>query len=176
MAGNANPYRDSFPWSNILVGGMLIPGIIQSVDGCSKAENWVYQRGLAASNAVSIWRGRSLAETIKIITRVYNEATFDACFALRDILRPNWRRPPVLPVMNGHMNFAGITRVSLKEIYIDKAYPDISWDLAVILTEFNPLKAVPVGPADPPHAETENDRLAKQLDDLVGKAAKYPFP
>ena len=64
MATSANPFRDAFPWANVVIGKMAVPGIIQSIGDCDKPEVWVYQRGLASSNAVSIWRGRELAQEI----------------------------------------------------------------------------------------------------------------
>jgi hypothetical protein len=170
MAGNPNPYRDAYPWNNVIIGGQLMPGVLTSIEGADKQEIWSYQYGLAVINGVSIWRGRKLAEDITIKSIVYDVKTFDACFMFRDTLRPNWKRPPVLPVMNGAFNFAGINRVGVKRIIPPVARPDKSWEFSVVVTEYNPMKPVPVGPPDAPKAETENDRLEKQFSALLAQA------
>jgi len=177
MSGLPNPYRDSFPWGRMVIGGILFPGIIESIDGASKPETWIYRRRLAASQAVSIWRGTNLAETITVVSRVWNEKTFDLCYALRDALRPKMgRKPPVLPVLNGQLNFNKITRVAVKDIIPPLYASGNSWTFKTILTEFNPMKPVPVGPADAPKKESENDRLEKEFSGLVKKAAGFGFP
>lgn len=177
MAGAPNPFRDAYPWGHLIIGGILLPGVIEAIDDCSKPETWIYQKGLAASQAVSIWRGTNLAESIKITTRLSNEDQFDEAVRVRNILKPaRSRRPPVLPVLNGQMDFVGIKRVSIKEIFPPVAAAGLSWSWKIILTEFNPMKPVPVGPADAPKKESENDRLEKEFSGLVKKAAGYGFP
>lgn len=176
MSGLPNPYRDAFPWGTMIIGGIKFPGIIESIDGCSKPETWIYQRGLASSQAVSIWRGTNLAETITVVSRVWNEATFDACYALRDALKPSGsRRPPVLPVLNGQMNFARIQRVSVKDIIPPLFASGNSWTFKTILTEYNPMKPVPVGPADVKKPDSENEKKRLRNVELRKKAAKFPL-
>ncbi len=170
MSTNPNPYRDNYPFGHMQIAGLEMPGVITSIDGAERPEIWIYQRGLAANNAVSIWRGRNLAENIEIVGRVFDEASFDQCYVIRDALRPNWKRPPVLPILNGVMNFNKITRISLKNFVPPKAAPGLSWEYKIVVTDYNPMKPVPVGPADPPKAETENDRLEKQFSSLLAQA------
>jgi hypothetical protein len=173
MANNPNPYRDQFPWGNFLMGGILMPGVIESIDGVSKPHTWIYQMGLASMNAVSIWRGQRLAEGITIVSRISDEQEFDDCFKFRNALQPKiGRRPPVLPVLNGALDFVGIKRASVKEIFPPMSAPGLSWTFKVVITEYNPMKPVPVGPADPPKAESENDRLQKEFSSLLEKAGK----
>lgn len=167
---NSNPYRDNYPWGHLQIAGLEMPGIITSIDGAEKVETWVFQRGLATSNAVSIWRGRGLAENIEIICRVFDEASFDQCYTVRDALRPNWKRPPVLPILNGALNFNRITRVALKNIVPPKPAPGLSWEYKIVVVEYNPMRPVPVGPPDPERPETENDRLQKEAARLRAEA------
>jgi hypothetical protein len=170
MSTNPNPYRDNYPFGHLQIGGVEMPGIITSVDGAEKVETWVFQKGLAANNAVSIWRGRGLAENIEIVCRVFDEKSFDACYTVRDALRPNWKRPPVLPILNGALNFNRITRVALKNLVPPKPAPGLSWEYKIVVVEYNPMRPVPVGPADPPKAITENDRLEQQFSSLLAQA------
>lgn len=173
MATNSNPYVDRFPWSNVVIGNILVPGILESIEGCEKVERWIFQQGLAVSNSVSVWRGTKLAESIRITTRLYNTASFDAAYDLRNALRPKvGRKPPVLPILGGPFGFVGITRVSVLNIIPPKVAPGNSWLFGVELIEYNPPKPVPVGPADPPKKETENDRLQKEFSRLVDEARK----
>lgn len=171
MSTLSNPYRDAFPWGNIVIGQLLMPGIIESIDGCSKPHRWVFQMGLAVSNSVSIWRGQKLAESIKIITRLSSLEEFDEAYGFRDALQPKPRRkPPVLPIFNGQFGFVGIQRISVANIEPPKPAGGCSWSWPIELIEFNPMKPVPVGPADPPKAESENDRKEKEFSNLWREA------
>ena len=154
------------------IGGVYVPGIILSIDGANKPERWVFQMGLTVSNSVSIWRGTMLAENMEIISRVYSEATYQAACRYRDTLRPKLgRKPPSLIAVNGVLNWAGITRVSTRNIFIRPA-PGLAWDVYTQLCEFNPMKMAKVGPADPPKKETANDRLAKEFSRLMDEATR----
>lgn len=171
MSTLANPYRDAFPWGNIVIGQLLMPGIIESIDGCSKPHRWVFQMGLAVSNSVSIWRGQKLAESIKVATRLYGMDNFDAAYAFRDALQPKLgRRPPVLPILSGPFEFVGIKRISVLNIEAPKVAGGLSWLWNIELCEYNPMKPVPVGPPDPAKAETENDRKEKEFSRLFNQA------
>lgn len=173
MATNPNPYDDSYPWNHIVIGGVTLPGIIEDIDGCGKPHRWVFQMGLAVSNSVSVWRGQKLAESIKIRMRLYDKASFDGTYSVRNALQPKLGyKPPALPVMNGAFNFVGITRVSVANIPAPKAAPSLTWTWDIELIEFNPMKPVPVGAQDPPKAETENDRLQKRFSALLAEASK----
>ena len=174
MASNPNPYRDRYPWGNVVIGGVLLPGVLESVNGASKQHRWVFQMGLTVSNSVSIWRGQKLAESIRLSCRLHDEASFDQAYAVRNVLQPKLgRKPPALPILNGHFNFVGITRVCVLNIESPVVAPGNSWTWNIELIEFNPMKPVPVGPADPPKAETENDRLQKQFSQLLDKARQF---
>jgi hypothetical protein len=173
MANNPNPFRDAFPFNNVVIGGIVAPGIVQSIGDPSKPHIWVYQQGLAAWNAVSIWRGQKLAEGFLITMRLCNEEQYDACYPFRDVLQPKLgKRPPVRPILNGMLDFIGVKRVSVKNIIAPKPAGGLSWELGIELTEYNPMKPAPVGPPDAPKAESENDRLQKEFSDLLKKASK----
>jgi hypothetical protein len=179
MAGNLNPYDDPGPWGTVQfvipnVGTVAMPGVIESIDGCEKPENWIIQMGIGSFNGVTIWRGTKLAESIKIKSRIYSKETFDACYALRDALCPKvGKKPPTAMVVNGQINFARITRVSYRNFIPFAPAAGLSWTWGVDLVEYNPMKPAPVGPADPPKAETENDKLQKEAAALRARAGRY---
>lgn len=177
MAGNLptrlNPYRSFKEWGQITVGGVLIPGIIISIDGHEKPEEWIFQKGLEVSHAVSIWRGTKLAESIKVLTNLYNEAEFDKYTDFSKVLRPKiGKKPPSLAIVNAAINFGGITRVSVRLPGTPKPAKGLSWTAEIDLAEFNPPRLAKVGPADPPKAKTENDLLAEELAATVAQARK----
>jgi hypothetical protein len=167
-----SPYAFPLYWGRMTIGGVYVPGIILSFDGANKPERWIIQMGLTVSNSVTIWRGTGLAESIEIVSRITDEVSYQAACRYRDTLRPKLgRKPPSLIAVNGVLNWCGITRVSTRNIFILPA-SGCSWDVHTILVEFNPMKMAPVGPADPPKKETENDRLAAQLARLAKEATK----
>jgi len=177
MSGRLNPFDFPKAWGEMIIGGIYVPGIIQSIDGCEKPQRWVFQMGLSVSNSVSIWRGQKLAESIKVVTRLYDKQTCADADAFSDVLLPvPGKKPPSLYVINGALNWVKITRVSVVNIVPPRPAAGLSWDFGIELCEYNPMKPIPVGPADPPKGETENDRLQKQFSDLMDKASKLGFP
>lgn len=177
MAGNqptrSNPYDAPKEWGTITVGGVLIPGVIISIDGAEKPEEWIIQKGLDVSHAVTVWRGTKLAESIKILINLYNRAEFNKYHDVKNVLRPKLgRKPPSLGIVNAGINFGGITRVSVRLPGTPKPATGLSWTAEIDLIEFNPPQQAKVGPADPPKAKTENDVLAEELGEAVRYARK----
>ncbi|HMI84869.1 MAG TPA: hypothetical protein VK550_12300 [Polyangiaceae bacterium] len=177
MAGNQktrlNPYDSFKEWGTITVGGVLIPGIITSIDGHEKPELWIIQKGIEVSHAITVWRGTQLAESIKIVTNLYNRAEFDKYYDVATALRPKLgKKPPSLGIVNAAINFSGIMRVSVRLPGPPKPAAGLSWTAEIDLIEFNPPRLAKVGPADPPKTLTENDLLAKELAETVAQARK----
>jgi hypothetical protein len=82
----------------------------------------------------------------------------------------------VLPILNGAFNFVGIQRISVINITAPKAAAGLSWSYAIELCEYNPMKAVPVGPPDPDNPESESAKKAKLFGELVKEAAAFGVP
>lgn len=159
-----NPYRDPKPWQKVRIGRIVLPGVLTDVTGVSKPEKWVIQMGISASNAVTNWRGTMLAENISLTCQLPDEASFDAYWDIRNLLRPKLgSRPPALVIVNAIFNFAGVTRVSVRDVIPPKPAPGNSWSGEIQLLEFNPQKQAPVGPPDPPKVKSENDLLADEF-------------
>lgn len=168
-------------------GVVLVPGIIKKIEGHDAVEQWIVQKALAASYATTVWRGRLLAESIKIDLTLADAADFEAYIDVKERMQP---KPPkaadvesavlggsignvqVWIVVNAAMNFAGITEVAVRSIGTPRAQPDLSWDATIDLIQYRKRVISKVGPPDPPkqHAETENDRLAKEVDNLAAIA------
>ncbi len=168
-----NPYRSAKEWGEIKIGPMLVPGVVLSLNGISKPQVWAVQMGIAVSNAVSVWRGQKLAEEMKIITNLHDEASFDAYYDLQAVLLPKpGKKPPSLPIVNAAINFARITRCSVRDILPPVPAEGLSWLGEIHLIEFNPAKPAPIGPADPPKSKTENDILADEFDKAIQQAKR----
>ena len=166
-----NPYRDPRPFQKVRIGNVELPGVLTDVTGVSKPENWVIQMGIQVSHAITIWRGTKLAENISLTCQLPDEASFDGYWEIRNVLRPKLgSRPPALVIVNAIFNFAGVTRVSVRDVIPPKPAAGNSWVGEIQLIEFNPPKIAPVGPPDPPKAKSENDLLAEEFVKQVGIA------
>jgi len=168
-----NPYVSFREWGTVTLGGVLVPGIVVSIDGHEKPEEWIIQKGIEVSHAVTVWRGTKLAESIKIVTNLYNRAEFDKYYDVAVALRPKLgKKPPSLGIVNAAINFSGITRISCRTVGPPKPAPGLSWTAEIDVIEFNPPRLAKVGPADPPKAKTENDVLAEELAGSIAQARK----
>jgi hypothetical protein len=190
-----NPFTHPKDWSRLtffgkLPGGVVrLPGIITKIDGHDPIELWNVQKAQNSSYATTVWRGRLLNESIKIDIVLADVAAFDAYQIAKDRLQP---KPPknvdatsaalggstgnvqVWNVQNGALNFGGITRVGVRSVGTPRAQKDLSWTAQIDLIQYRPRVIAKVGPPAPPkqHKETENDRLAKELQDAIDTARK----
>jgi hypothetical protein len=171
MATNANPYTAKpGEWGRLTIGGVLVPGVITSIDDCDKPVEWTINRPVMGANAVTIWKGDNLAEDIKIKVNLHNASAFDAWYLIRDVLHPKLgKRPPTLQVVNPSINFARVTMVCCRCVGVPKAVTGNSWEGLIRLVEFGPRVPIKPGPPDPLHVETENDRREKEFSGLLTK-------
>lgn len=188
----ANPFSDPKTWSTITFfgkrpGGVVrVPGVIQKIDGHDVNEMWIVQKAQNSSFATTVWRGRLLNEEISIEVALFDQATFEAYESVRERMQP---KPPknvdtvvalagslgsvqVWNVVNGALNFAKITRVGVRSIGTPRAQKDLSWLATIKLIQYRPRLISKVGPPDPPKQESENDRLAKELDEAIKEAKR----
>lgn len=149
-----NPYIDTFEWGFVSIGDNPVPGVITSIDGASKPEEWSVQKGTAASNATTVWKGTKLAEKITITTNLFDVLQVDSYYVLRDQLRPKLgTKPGSWTVVNAHINWAGITRVAVIDIRPPKWLgTSNSWEGVIELIEYNPSKPAKAGQASPASA------------------------
>lgn len=192
MAG-PNPFTLPKAWSTLtffgkLPGGVVrLPGSITKIEGHDVTELWIVQKAQNSSFATTIWRGQLLRESIKLDLVIPDAATFAAYEAARDRLQP---KPPkaidavsaalggsvgnvqVWNVVNAALNWGKITRVGVRSIGTPRSQKDLSWTAQVDLIQYRPRVIAKVGPPDPPkqHTETENDRLAKEVQDAINVA------
>jgi hypothetical protein len=176
-ANDPNPFVNAGPWGKVEIGGVRVPGIVRTIDGCNTPEEWQFQKGTNGNYAVSVWRGSKLAESIKITFALLDRESFSGYYALRRHLRPmRGKKPPSHAIVNPSINFGGITRCSIKDVGFPKWQESGGYWLAEIeLCEFNPSKTAPTGPADPakppkePSAQDAAEVAAKKVLDEVNK-------
>lgn len=172
-----NPFTNARPWGTITIGGLLIPGVVQSIDGAIRPDIWAVQMGISVSGAVTVWRGTQLAETIKIVTALHNQAAFDAWYDVRDKLRPKiGKKPPALTIENPAINFSGITRVACRHVGPPMWQKQGGyWTGEIALIEFRPPKPIPAGTVEPPKPTAEdpaNVKATQKAQDLLDEAAR----
>lgn len=108
----ANPFREASPFGRAKIGGVAVAGVIQSIEGFEKPDEWTFQKGTSGNNAVSVWKGTKLAESGTIKTALFGQASFDAHEAMRASLRPKLgTKPPSLPIENAIINGNGVSVV-----------------------------------------------------------------
>lgn len=144
-----NPYIDALPWGQVYVGGVVVPGVVQSIDGHEKPEEWSVQKATKKSHASTVWKGTKLAESIKIVTALYNAESFAFYYDLQAALRPSLgEKPPSHAIVNPAVNFVGITRVAVVNVGPPKWVAGGGyWTGEITLIEYNPEKDANTGPA-----------------------------
>lgn len=149
LGSELNPYVSQFEWGYVQIGDHLIPGVVTSIEGASKPEEWSVQKGTSSSNATTVWKGTKLAESIKITTNLYDVHQLDQYYWTRDILRPKLGTlPPSWTITNAHINFSKITRISVINVAPPKWLGSSnSWEGVIELIEYNPSKPAKAGPA-----------------------------
>jgi hypothetical protein len=173
-----NPYRDNSPFGTGKIGGVPIAGVIQSINGAEKPEEWTFQKGTGGNNAVSVWKGTKLAEGIEIVVSLFGIEQYDAHELLRRTLRPKLgQKPPSLPIENGIINAAGVVLV-----VCISAPPAIwiraggFWQATIKLAEYNEPKAANTGRAGPASftqgGTPPKTAGEKQLSEILDEAAK----
>lgn len=178
---NANPYRDASPFGSASIGGVALAGVIQSIDGFRKPDEWTFQKGAGGNNAATIWKGTKLAESGTIKIALFDQDSYDAHEALRLVLRPKLgTKPPSLPIVNALINGNGVLVV----VCVDAPSPTWVkaggyWVADLMLAEYNPPKPAAAGQAGsaqnsagpnagaPPQTAGE-----KQLSGLLEEASK----
>lgn len=150
-AGHPNPFIDHAPWGQVTIGGLLLPGIIESIDGCKTPEEWTQQKGTSGNFATSVWKGSKLAEGIKIKMALYNAVTFAGIYDVRAKLRPTrGKKPPSHAVQNPQINFGGITRITVVDVGFPKWEKSGNyWSYEIEVNEYNPSADAKTGQADP---------------------------
>ena len=144
-----NPYDDPSSWGQVFIGGLLLPGVVEKIDGCEKPEQWNVQKATEKANASTVWKGTELAESMEIVMRLPTRASFAALIEVRDTLRPKiGKKPPSLSIVNPKVNWSGITRVSCRDVTSPEWNESGGfWTSTVKLIEYNPPKPTNTGPA-----------------------------
>lgn len=152
-----NPFTDSTPWGIVKIGGFTVPGIVKSIDGHEKPEEWTVQKATSSNNATTVWKGTKLAEAIKILTQFGNGPAFAKYYELRDLLRPKiGTKPPSHVIENPAINFVGVTRISNVNVGPPKFVEQGRyWTGEITVIEYNPSAPASTGPAGAAKAKAD---------------------
>lgn len=180
-----NPFLDRKPWGKVTIGNLELPGIVESIDGAERPEVWAIQMGISVSGAVTVWRGTSLAEEIKILLKLHNAAAFDAYYDVRDKLRPKiGKKPPAHNIVNAAINFSGITQIACRNVGAPKWVAQGGyWTGLVTLVQYGKPRPVVAGTVEPPKPTAEDPanvkaaaELQSALDDLAVEQGRSARP
>lgn len=179
MAAPVNPYTDFGPWGECTIDGQQVPGIISSINGAERPEEWNVQRPTIASNAITVWRGTKLAENIHIVTDLYNADQYTQYVRIRDLLRPRiGSRPPTRRIENATLAFSNITRIGCRNVAPPK------WDKGrgvwvgnIYLIQYSPPRIADIGAAKAPKPDVDPDAaLIAQNQALLNTAKSLGAP
>ncbi len=152
MPGAPNPYVDSGPWGHVYIGGFRVPGVVESIDGAERPEEWDVQKPTKKGGASTVWKGTAIADSIKIVTSLHDKASVDNYTRMRDLLRPpkSTDAPPALPIVSPIVNFNGITRVAYRSMSPPEWVKSGGyWKGTITVIDFSPPKEVKTGVARP---------------------------
>ena len=173
---NANPYRDASPFGRVKIAGVSVPGVIQTIEGFRKPDEWTFQKGSGGNNAATVWKGTKLAESGKLTIALFDLASFDAYEALRIVARPKLgTKPPSLPIESAIINGNGVLVVVCVDAPVALwIKPGGYWLAEMMFAEFNPPAPAKTGaagaaktPGTPPETAGE-----KQLREGLQTAAE----
>ncbi len=163
QSSRINPFVDPGPWGKVIIGGLTLPGIVKSIDGAERPEEWLIQKAISVSGAVAVWRGTQLAESIKILLELPKRAAFDGYYDVRDTLRPKiGKKPPAHSIVNAGINFSGITRVSCRNVGMPKWVKQGGyWSGEIDLVQYSPPRTIAAGTVVPPKPTAEDPANVK---------------
>lgn len=158
----ANPIDNKAYYTDILIGGRKVPGTLKDLRGLKTADEWLVQKGIGATGASTIWRGRPPIQGIEIELSLNGpddastRATFDAYYDFIKFLKPaadvkppayNVTSTPFKSVYVRQLVYAGHTAPLLT---VDKPMASV-----IIVNEFK--KPKPILPAVPEAAKLNSD-------------------
>lgn len=178
-ATRPNPFRDASPFGRIEIGGVDVPGIIQSVGDYTVKQDWNFQKAsggavanqanpdpanqaaadaqgvavrTAGSFGVSVWRGALLVEEAEIVSVITNEKAYDDALDFIKVLMPKrGKKVPSHKLVNPDANAVGMTRCAVRDLATPREEKPGGgkWIFRFKICEYNPQKTAPAGAADP---------------------------
>ena len=150
MAGKPNPHRSPDEWRRVALGGWIVPIPLVAINGVKIEDEWVVQRQISTSGAVTIWRGILPTQDLKLTFQAPEEGHFDSLYDLYQRLRQvNVKRPPTISIRHPGPNFVGINRVARKMWEGPNQVPGLNWQVDLTLIQYFPPVRVVAGPAEP---------------------------
>lgn len=172
MAGLPNPHRAPLEWRTVRLAGWLVPVPLIAINGIKIEDEWVVQRQIGTSGAVTIWRGIKPTEDLRLTFEAPTEESFDSLHELFKRLRPvTVGRPPTVAIEHPGVNFVGIKRVARK-LWEGPNVENMHWRVNLTLIQYFPPITVAAGPADPaklPGEPTPLDAGEKMIGQIASK-------
>lgn len=158
----SNPIDNKAYYTDILIGGRKVPGTLKDIRGLKTADEWLVQKGIGATGAATIWRGRPPIQGIEIELSLNGadddstRATFDAYYAFVKYLKPSPDvRPPAYNVTSTPFKSVFVRQV----VYGAHTAPLLTVDkpMVSVITVNEFRKPRPILPAVPEAAKLNSD-------------------
>jgi hypothetical protein len=170
-------------------GGIVVPGIVQSIELPERGINWQVQQGVSGLGASTIWRGVKLIESVKITTMLAKRGApmvewDEAVAAWAEFLKtidpaPLKRKPPAWDIDHPlfRMLWPPLGRVAHKSNRPAPAHDrGLAWLGIIEFIEYRPLKLATPGPPDPAQIDSRDQPPADAYEanflSLMNKAAQ----
>lgn len=159
MSTIAHPVQNADDWGRVLIGGSVLPGILEEAIVPPRVWEWAVQQGFGQSK-ITVYRSTGILEEITFRHFLRLRATAADDWALLETylrtLIPGWPnnyigKPKSLPVIHPAVQFLGCKRVHLTKLFAPKppAGEKIPQYYEVTFQEDVPDKRPKTGPAEP---------------------------
>lgn len=151
-----NPQDQPDYFTDIVIGGRKVPGLIQDIRGLENKENIVVQMGVGVGGASTIWRGRPPIEGIEIEiilptdTPEAKRASYAAFDDFIKFLKPNpSTKPPSYTVTNASFGNVFVKQVWYKGHTAPVYRVNDPCKAIIKVDEFRKAKPIAIGPPEP---------------------------
>jgi hypothetical protein len=183
MSTIAHPVQNAADWGRVLIGGSVLPGVLEEITVPPRIWNWAKNRGFGQS-IVTVFQSTDILDEIKFRHFLNLKTTGADDWALLEtflrVLLPGWpdkyvQKPRSLPIVHPAVQFLGGKRVHLTKIWAPIPPPGekIPQYYEIAVQEDVPDKRPPTGPAEP--AQLNGVPKPKDLQDLANLQALADF-
>lgn len=159
MSTIAHPVQNAADWGRVLIGGSVLPGILEEITVPPRVWEWAVQQGFGQSK-ITVYRSTGILEEIKFRYFLNLKTTGADDWALLEtflrVLIPGWptnyiAKPRSMPIVHPAVQFLGGKRVHLSKLFapVPPQGEKIPQYYELTVQEDVPDKRPKTGPAEP---------------------------
>lgn len=159
MSTIAHPLQNSADWGRVLIGGSVLPGILDEITVPPRVWEWAVQQGFGQSK-ITVFRSTGILEEIRFRYFLNLKTTGADDWALLEtflrVMLPGWpdkyiQKPKSLPIVHPAVQFLGGKRVHLAKLFapVPPQGEKIPQFYELTVQEDVPDKRPKTGPAEP---------------------------